>query len=292
MKRKIFMFAGMALGISAIYIAFQYPSLLPRTGSSAPASESGNRINPSGTLGREDKSADVSMEIRPLVETPALLVLVPWDGEGVFPKQIPSELQGATQDHFAAEFVSSYKPSNWGEVKKDGKGNDQLWNDGRLIFQAREIGGRSAADDGTVAVSAITGPFPSMDRAEPTRDPVTPRLIASPSEIWIVGPGERKTKFTSGNLDAYAPVLSSDGAMMAFTGRMVGTNGFPEVAELYVGNILTGEFARYGSLQHRHDYKVQAVDFVDGGTRLRVIEDHGETGGHMRMMQVSLPIDH
>jgi len=69
---------------------------------------------------------------------------------------------------------------------------------------------------------------------------------------------------------------------------LLNEKGFPSSQRLYVGDARSGQYRVFAGDEHLHNYQVWAVDWVENGTVLRVLQDHGETGGHMKLKQVRL----
>ena len=60
------------------------------------------------------------------------------------------------------------------------------------------------------------------------------------------------------------------------------------MAQLMIVNLRTNQYRVFRGSEALDDYKVWPVEWSDGGKTLKVIEDHGETGGHMVMRQIRL----
>ena len=199
---------------------------------------------------------------------------------------IPPTMRGATDDPAVVELVSSYRKIEFGKVITIENGNQQFWDGTRLIFQAKKIGTRSQATDGTIALDAVTGLQTPIDEAEVTKNGNEMRLISSPREIWFISPDGAKKKVSPPNVDAFASVIAPNGKRVAFTGRQLNEKGFPSVQRLYILESETGLYQLFEDDEHLHQYQIWPVDWAQNGSILRVLQDHGETGGHMKLKQV------
>jgi hypothetical protein len=219
---------------------------------------------------------------------PHFEALQPWLSEDSNAKPIPENMRGATDDPAVVELVATYRKTEIGKIVTAGNGLQQLWEGRRLVFEAKRIGSRSMSADGTIALDAVTGIETPIEDAEISGSGDDIRLISSPREIWVVAPTGNKTRVSPLGVDAFVPVLAPSGKTIAFTGRLLDGKGFPSNQRLYVGVPATGQYRIFAGDEHFHDYKVWPVDWVKNGTVLRVLQDHGETGGHMKLKQVRL----
>jgi hypothetical protein len=221
-----------------------------------------------------------------VIKLPRVEPLESWQPNGSTPKTIPENMRGATDDPSVVELLTNYQRVEVGKVVATDKGTQQLWVGPKLLFEARRIGSRSRAEDGTIWLDAITGEHPPIEEAEVTGTGDEAKLISSPREIWFVTPIGSKTRLQLPSMDAFAPVIDPSGKTIAFTGRLLDDKGFPSSQRLYVGGAVSGQYRVFAGDEHLQDYQVWAFDWVKDGTVLRVLQDHGETGGHMKLKQV------
>jgi hypothetical protein len=222
----------------------------------------------------------------PMIKLPRVEPLESWQPDATTPKTIPENMRGATDDPSVVELLTNYQRVEIGKVVTTDKGTQQLWDGSKLLFEAKRIGSRSRTADGTIALDAVTGEQPPIEDAEVTGSGDEAKLISSPREIWFVTPTGNKNKVSPPNMDAFAPVVEPDGKIIAFTGRLLNDKGFPSSQRLYVGDATSGQYRVFAGDEHLHNYQVWAVDWVKNSTVLRVLQDHGETGGHMKLKQV------
>jgi len=221
------------------------------------------------------------------VESQHVEPLQPLQSDGTPPKAIPEKMQRATDDPAVAELFENFKWTEVGRIVKTENGIQQLWDGARLVFEAKRISERrSKSADGTIALSAVTGDKPPIENAEVTGAGNDAKLISSPREIWIITPDGKKFKISPPNIDAFAPLIEPSGKFIAFTGRLLNDKGFPSSQRLYVGNTTTDQYRVFSGDEHLHNYQIWAVDWVQNSAVLRVLQDHGETGGHMKLKQV------
>ena len=226
--------------------------------------------------------------IQPMTNQPRVEPLESWQSNQAPSKTIPENMRGATDDPSVVEFANAYQKVEIGKVVTTVNGTQQLWDGSKLLFEAKRIGSRSRAADGTISLDAVTGQHPPIEDAEVSGTGDEAMLISSPREIWIISPTGNKTQVSPLNMDAFAPVVDPGGKIIAFTGRLLNEKGFPSSQRLYVGDAGSGQYRVFAGDEHLHNYQVWAVDWVENGTVVRVLQDHGETGGHMKLKQVRL----
>lgn len=190
-----------------------------------------------------------------------------------------------TSDPALIQILASYRANQIGTVKQASPSGVELeLEDGRR-FAATQIGeGRSKANDGTVALDAITTPegtpIKSIDAKE---GGVT--TTGNPSEIWIINASGKAERLSPSHVHASRPIISPDGRHVAFSAQyLVGGALHPKV--LMIMDRSTGGLSSYAERKYGADYEIAPVDWVEGGKVLRVVEDWGETGGHMKLKQV------
>ena len=197
----------------------------------------------------------------------------------------PTPFKDVTSDPALIQILASYRANEIGTVKQTSPNRVELdLEDGRR-FAATQIGeGRSKAADGTVALDAITTPdgtpFKNIDAKE---GGVT--TTGNPSEIWIIDKSGKTERLSPPHVHASRPVISPDGRHVAFTAQYL-VGGALHSKVLMIKDRSTGELSSYAERKYGADYEIAPVDWVEGGTVLRVIEDWGETGGHMKLKQI------
>jgi hypothetical protein len=197
----------------------------------------------------------------------------------------PAPFKTMTSDPALIQILASCRLRQIGTVKQTGPSREELeLADGRR-FSATQIGeGRSEAKDGTVALDVITtlegAPIKNIDARE---GGVT--TTGNPSEIWIIDRLGKAERLSPPHVHASRPVISPDGRYVAFTGRYL-VGGALHSKVLMIKDRSTGELSSYAGRKYGADYEIAPVDWVEGGKVLRVIEDWGETGGHMKLKQV------
>jgi len=198
-------------------------------------------------------------------------------------ERVPHDLKGVTIDPAVIEFWSSRRPQEVGEVRPTETESQQLWINGRMVFEATAIKNvRSMAQDGTIALAAVTDePLPAAPKHE---------IAGSerPSRIWLVDAGGNKKQVSPPAIDASRPLISPSGRFVAFTGSRSG--GIEPFAgnQLFVVDVENGHSRTYNTNQPLEHYSVTAVEWSDDEKLIKIIEDHGETGGHMVMRQIRL----
>jgi hypothetical protein len=219
------------------------------------------------------------------------------DGDGVIPPKIlsplkaepshdPAEFNGATADPATMQVLSKYK--NWsdvGEVRVTERKTQQLWLGDRMIFEADFINPvRTMSKNGMIALSAVI----SGEYSAPAPTEEKPSASDLPSSIWIVDVESHAKRVSPPMIKAAAPLISPDGDAVAFRSIQIGGSGVPQMAQLMIVNLRTNQYRVFRGSEALDDYKVWPVEWSDGGKTLKVIEDHGETGGHMVMRQIRL----
>jgi Tol biopolymer transport system component len=116
---------------------------------------------------------------------------------------------------------------------------------------------------------------------------LTPGVTASgnPSEIWIIDASGRAERLSPTHVHASRPVISPDGRYVAFTAQYL-IGGALHSKVLMIKDRSTGELSSFAERKYGTDYEIAPVDWVEGGKVLRVIEDWGESGGHLKLKQV------
>ena len=197
----------------------------------------------------------------------------------------PTPFKEMTSDPALIQILASYRPNQIGAVKQAGPNRVELeLEDGRR-FAATQIGeGMSKANDGTVALDAITTPEGTpIKNIDAKEGGVT--TTGNPSEIWIIDKSGKTERLSPPHVHGSRPVISPDGRHVAFTAQYL-VGGALHSKVLMIKDRTTGELSSYAERKYGADYEIAPVDWVEGGKVLRVIEDWGETGGHMKLKQV------
>lgn len=242
------------------------PSLNP---SNKPAKSSVQALTPSSIQNRDD-------ELTVRAETGIDLKALGID---------PTPFKEMTNDPELIQILASSQTNQIGIVKQVSPNRVELdLEDGRR-FAATQIGeGRSKAKDGTVALDAITTPEGTpIKNIDAQEGGVT--TTGNPSEVWIIDALGKVERLSPSHVHASRPVISPDGRYVAFTAQYL-VNGSLHSKVLLIKNRSTGELSSYADRKYGADYEIAPVDWVEGGKVLRVIEDWGETGGHMKLKQV------
>ena len=239
------------------------------TQSSNPATPPVQAASPSSIQNRDD---ELTVRTEPPVDLDALGIdLTP------FKKH--------TSDPALIHIWATYKQKQIGLVKQMEPHRARLeLEDGRR-FEATQIGEeRSQANDGTVALDAITTPEGTpIKNIDAKEGGVT--TTGNPSEIWIIDKSGKPERLSPPHVHGSRPVISPDGRHVAFTAQYL-IGGALHSKVLMIKDRITGELSSYAERKYGADYEIAPVDWVEGGKVLRVIEDWGETGGHMKLKQV------
>lgn len=197
----------------------------------------------------------------------------------------PTPFKEMTSDPALIRILASFRPSQIGAVKQVGSGRVEIELDGGRRFAASQIGeARSMANDGTIALDAITTPDGTpIKNIDAKEGGVT--ASGNPSEIWIIDALGRAERLSPTHVHASRPVISPDGRYVAFTAQYL-IGGALHSKVLMIKDRSTGELSSFAERKYGADYEIAPVDWVEGGKVLRVIEDWGETGGHLKLKQV------
>lgn len=190
-----------------------------------------------------------------------------------------------TSDPALIRILATYSPPSVGIVSKDPKGRSVLeMADGRR-FEASEIGEvRSQANDGTVAFEALVSGDAGRIREVDGQDGKV-KTTGLPVAIWVITSKGRSERISPENSHSEHPIISADGRFVAFTSRSV-VEGMLRPQVLMIRDRVNGRLMSFGDRSHGMDYEIKAVDWVEDGNVLRVIEDWGETGGHLKLKEV------
>lgn len=264
MKRSTYFVAG-SLGIAGIGILWLVSSDTLAPGSASPLQQK-TRIEASNSIQNRDDELLVRNE--PAVDLVAL---------GIDPLPFKSE----TEDSALIRILTHYQPPSVGTVKSIASETEVLeLPDGRR-FEAVTIGKtRSQANDGTIALAAHT--LKTGRQLKITEGDV---VMGNPSEVWILKKDGEAERVSTPLMHAEHPIISPDGRYVAFGARyLVGERLHPKV--LMIVDRANGTLSSYAERKHGSDYEISPIDWVEGGKVLRVVEDWGETGGHVKLKQV------
>lgn len=196
-----------------------------------------------------------------------------------------SALKEATSDPALMRILALYKPPAVGAIKEGENGEVILELPGSRSFVATYIGAvRSESQDGTVALEAITVPNGYMIKEVDAHDGGV-STAGNPSEIWIVNADGTSSRVSPQDVHAKNPIISPDGRFIAFSAQYVTGNAL-HGKFLMIADKTTMQINSYATKRSDSTYEIRPVDWVDDGKVLRVVEDWGETGGHMLLKQV------
>ena len=152
-------------------------------------------------------------------------------------------------------------------------------------FEAADIGStRSQAKDGTVAFDAITVPngkrIQSVDR-----DAQGVGISGNASEVWIITRDGNRERISPSDVHAEHAIISPDGRYVAFAAQSL-VDGMLHPKVLMIKDRVAGQFSSYAERKYGLDYEISPVDWVEDGKVLRVVDDWGETGGHLKLKEV------
>jgi hypothetical protein len=276
MSKAAYITIGMgALGV-LVFLALYWPENTMRSSppphpnqSNKPAKPPVYAPSPSSIQNRDD---ELTVRIEPPVDLDALGIdLTPFKRH--------------TSDPALIHIWATYKQKQVGIVKQVKPNRVQLELDDGRHFEATQIGEeRSQADNGTVALDAITTPEGTpIKNVDAKEGGVT--TTGNPSEIWIIDKSGKPERLSPPHVHGSRPVISPDGRHVAFTAQYL-VGGALHSKVLMIKDRTTGELSSYAERKYGADYEIAPVDWVEGGKVLRVIEDWGETGGHMKLKQV------
>jgi len=194
---------------------------------------------------------------------------------------IPPEMIGVTDDPAVVAFLKNYDPikQEVGDVKDTENHTQQLFINGKILFEANQImRRRTMAQDGTIVLAAVK---------EASIEPAVKTEIKTlPSTIWMIDPSGIKKQVSPPNVNASTPLISPDGKRIAFTGISVGADGSEEEPLLWVYDLTTKQYRKFASSKKGHDFSVGAAEWSADSKVLYVLEDYGETRGHMVMKHI------
>lgn len=208
--------------------------------------------------------------------------------ETVDPDTLPRDLtpfKRITSDPALIRILATFRPPAAGTVEETAEGRFLFKKGDTMRFEAAQIGPvRSEAKDGSVALEAITAKDGKpLREAEVEDGKVT--TLGNAQEIWVVTPQGRSERVSPENLHAEFPIISPDGRYVAFTARAL-VEGTLRAKTLVIRDRVNGKLTSYADRTHGFDYEIKAVDWVEDGNVLRVVEDWGETGGHLNLKEV------
>lgn len=189
-----------------------------------------------------------------------------------------------SNDPATIKILAKGPPPPVGKVIKSGDHDLLEWK-GRRVFEAPVIGNVRCRteDEGIFALEAITM---SGGKPLPTKE-MDGALPGNPWEVWVVRSDGSSERVSPLGMNATHPVISPNGRHVAFVAEPL-VQGFLGIPELKIKDLQEGTIRTYGEKRHGGDYHIVPVDWVseDGTLTLRVLEDWGETGGHLTLKQV------
>lgn len=199
----------------------------------------------------------------------------------------PAELNGYTDDEEAMKliaYLSNNPPYGKSDRVKITRGSpNKLFIDGEEKFEAAQIYDYSISENGVIAIEAVTGDeYPSYK--DPNIDFSTEKdfLPVSYGEIWIIGSDNELLRITDENTNGSYPCISKDGKKLAFKANLLTVRNRSLEDFLMVVDLETGRSEKYSSpLKTKEHHVISPVMWINDGKTLRVIEDYGETGGHL-----------
>ena len=230
--------------------------------------------------GSSQQAMLASTQLEPLLPLPPIIDIA---NDGKLPG---SDLQGVTADPYVVRFFKNHSPEKdeVGTVRAVSDRIQQLYIGERLVFEAAHIlKRRSISSDGTVALAAIIGDAKSGTKSDTLSPDDNALMDKGPSAIWIVDSLAQKKRISPPSVTATLPLIAPDGHAIAFTGQKVSSVDSESSCMLFVVDSKTGQCRTFGSREHLDNYIVSAAEWSDDGKLLYVLEDHGETGGHMVM---------
>lgn len=199
----------------------------------------------------------------------------------------PAPFRGETEDSALLYLLCTLLKNPVGEIHALGPCQRELrLQDGRR-FAASYIGPiRSLARDGTLALEAVTVPGRALLESVDAVDG-RGKTTGSPGEIWLMDSSGKAEKVPLPNIHASRPILSPDARYLAFTAQNFdGESLYPKA--LMILDRSTHSISSYAERKYGIDYEIAAVDWVEEGQVLRVIDDWGETGGHLKLKEVRI----
>jgi hypothetical protein len=193
--------------------------------------------------------------------------------------------KGVTDDPAVMLIMTTCRPPSAGAVTQTAIGYKLSYNS--IVFEASRIGAtRSVSNDGTIAFDAITqkdGNY--IKEIDATNGGVA--VMGDPGEIWIADSSGKAEKLSQDDIHGKNPIISPDGRYVAYVAQYVSNNAL-HAKFLMITDRFTKKSVSYSGRRNEATYEIAPIDWVDGGNILRVLEDWGETGGHMLLKQVNL----
>ena len=197
-------------------------------------------------------------------------------------------LKEATSDPALMKILSLYQPPAVGTINVLENNRVVLELSGGRMFQATSIGDtRSEAKDGTVALDAITVPNGRIIREVDAHDGGV-SATGNPGEVWVVNSDGTASRISPEDVHAKNAIISPDGRFIAFEAQYVAENALHSKF-LMIADRTTMQLSSYAARRSDPTYEIGPVDWVEDGKVLRVVENWGETGGHMTLKQISSP---
>lgn len=237
----------------------------------------------SGTLGKDN-------EFTPMVQPTRSLPPPEIQDSAVTLESIPLEFRGVTADPKAVRYIQGLDHRQVGRIVKTADNRQQLVLDDNTVFEARLIRDRTISRNGTLAVAAVFGKNPPLEseQSEVRYVDNVAILESSSMEVWVVREDKSSIKISPDNVHAKRPSISPDGTYVAYTGRKRDLRGIPGEEMLYITNLATGEIVPYRGNGRKDSYMVSPGKWSDDGLTLAVLEDYGETGGHLTLQYLQV----
>ncbi|MDB6079352.1 MAG: Amidohydrolase [Akkermansiaceae bacterium] len=174
------------------------------------------------------------------------------------------------------------------EFRQPAPNVEELWLGEHRLFSAHTIEGCSFSNDdastGVWAISAVTGDRPSMGNENLNTTTRDGRLVldASPREIYLVSRDGKSRRISLPRTDAINPVISPDGATVAFSSCAILEDDISGDAKLYLYDVGSGEIT-YATANEREvpDHGIYAC-FWSTDSRTLTTRDYREEGGGIR----------
>lgn len=204
-------------------------------------------------------------------------------------------LSQATEDPVLMALLLENNPRKYGKIATEPDGSQRLYVDGKDVFRAKAIRSFIRATNGTIAVSASTGEGVPFGRAEIEIDQDGATSFSpSLAEIWLIEPKGKNRRYETANVSVEHILPASDASMLVFSGIPVDEAGQSGKRSLYRMDTTTGKWSMLPrehfneEHHHRDHYVISPIAWKLDSREFYVVEDHGETGGHMKLRTVTL----
>jgi Tol biopolymer transport system component len=194
------------------------------------------------------------------------------------------DIERASKDAATREFLFKLKTwSDIGQVRSLPSGPQQLWIGERMVIEApfiRQV--RSISDNGTVAVATTTRKITSTSADEKSS------ADDLPGAIWVIDNLGHAKRISSLEDITGAPLISRDGKKVAYVIKTLQLSGQIGQACVVVVDLQTNKARYFRNNEILDEYRVFPVEWNEGANVLKIMEDYGETGGHMVMRAINL----